>query len=320
MTLTIRPGRNLGEDLGKSLQSGLETLVKAKLDQRAERDKMAQLQSILGGGQPQQQQPLAEEGEEVATQGAAPQEPREITDEQILAVSQLDPNLGRLMQAQKDSQAKQAEWKAKREFQRAAPILARADERAEEMINKENSLDLMALAVKEGNLGMFSPDSLADITGIEGFRTGKGALFISAGKEYFLGSIKRAGARPNVFIEKQIQKMLPKIGRSRIANLTVLDALKSELNIDKEYQDILNRLAEEDKQKYGGIQGDIGNRANKELRIFANEEQKRLEISLRNLEGRFKGKVQMRDPGGTIRLVPSKEANAAKKAGYKVVK
>ena len=311
------PQSSMGGRLGESLSSGLEMLIQAKLEGNLQKQKLDRMESILGGlGSKNQNQGENLEGQEGSSDPSAPAP--EISDEQILALSSIDPNMARVLQTQKESHLKQINAKATREFARAKPVLARADERAEEMVNKENSLALMKVAVEEGNLSMFSPDNIAELTGIEGLRTGKGALFISAGKEYFLGSLKRAGARPNQWIEQQIQKMLPKIGRSREANLTVLEALQSELNIEKEYQDILNRLVEEDEKKYGYTKGNIGSRANAELRTFANEEQKRLEVNLKSLDSKFRGKVQMKDPDGRIQLVPSDKVRAAKKAGYEV--
>jgi hypothetical protein len=134
----------------------------------------------------------------------------------------------------------EAKIKEKRRMQRAAgheeiskAALKSSAERAESLPQKEFALQNMMDAVEQGNLSFFSPDSLADLTGIEAFRTPEGAGFKTAGKEFFLGSLKRAGARPNQWIEAQIADMLPKIGRSPEANLSVTEALKTEMDIEK---------------------------------------------------------------------------------------
>jgi hypothetical protein len=305
--------RGVMEELGLSptLSELPPDLQKEFIKQKFQKDKQSQLMELLGG----------------MTGGGAVGEGRsgssaeaQIPDEQILLANLIDPNIARTLQSQKKTALQATESQAKRHFERAKPILARADERAEAIIPKENSLTLMENALKEADLSFFSPDNLAEMTGIEAFRTPSGAQFISSGKEFFLGSLKRAGARPNQWIERQIQKMLPKIGRSREANLTVAAALRSEIEVDKEYQNILNRLVSEDEARYGYIRGDIGQRARKGLQKFSNEEQSRLEQTLREIQVAQKGMTQMRDPDGNIRSVPKDDVKAAKAAGYSLQK
>jgi len=306
-------GEKLGTSLGTGISSGLEMLLQSKMQQMQQQQKFSQLQSLLGGAPP------SEPSVEGEIQERKP--PSEVTDEQILAIGQLDPNLARLLQAQKEGRTKITEAKAKREFERAKPVLARADERAEGITQKEQSLNLMEDAVQTGNLGFFSPDNLAKITGVEGLRTPKGAQFISSGKEYFLGSLKRAGARPNQWIEQQIQKMLPSIGITTEANQTILEALKIELAVEKEQLDIIDRLSQEDEDKLGYIRGNLGQRTRKELQKFGDSEQKRLQERLREIQKKDTvetGEVIMIDPQGRRRAVEKKDVREAKTAGYKL--
>jgi len=307
-------GERFGTALGQGLSSGLQLLAQDRLEQM----KHQRLQNLLGslGAPPQEERQAAAEG------------PREqaLGEEAIIALGMEDPNLGRLLQARKESQVKQTESRAKREFERAKPILARADERAEGITQKENALSLMEDAVTEGNLDFFSLDNVANITGIEALRSPKGAQFISSGKEYFLGSLKRAGSRPNQWIEQQIQKMLPTVGRSEEANLTVIAALKSELAIEKKQLDIIDRLSAEDEEKLGYVKGNIGQRTRKELKIFADQEQKDLEARLRTIQKTHgpsvigEEKVLMIDPAGTTRKLKKTDAVAAQQEGYKLYK
>lgn len=312
---TPTAGQRIGGGLGAGLGSGLEILLQSKLQRLGEKEKLAQLESLIGGlGSPAQQQ-----------QQAPGREP-DISDEQILALSAIDPNLARILQSQKEGRTKATEAKAKREFERAKPVLARADERAEGITQKESSLNLMEDAIQTGNLGFFSPDNLSEVTGIEGLRSAKGAQFISSGKEYFLGSLKRAGARPNQWIEQQIQKMLPKIGRSPEANLTVLEALKSELAVEKEQLDIIDRLSQEDEDNFGYVKNNIDQRTRKELQKFGDQEQKRLEERLRAIQTKpdtteiSVNEILMIDPAGNVRKLKKAQAAEARKEGYKLYK
>lgn len=311
--LTPSAGQRFGSAIGQGLSSGLQLLAQDKLE-KMKHERLENLIRGLSGG--------TETVEGIAAQTGTPE--GGISDEAILAVGMQDPNLARLLQGQKESQIKQTEGRAKREFERAKPILARADERAEGITQKESALSLMEDAVREGNLGFFSPDNVAEITGIEGLRTPKGAQFISSGKEYFLGSLKRAGTRPNQWIEQQIQKMLPKIGRSEEANRTVIEALKSELAIEKAQLDIIDKLAQEDEEKIGYVRGNIGQRTRKELKKFADTEQKELESRLREIQATSsptqikETEVIMIDPQGRRRAVEKKDVKAARNAGYRL--
>ena len=77
---------------------------------------------------------------------------------------------------------------------------------------------MMNDAIASKNLGFWSSDNLAEITGVEAFRSPEGAIFKTASKEYFLGNISRAGARPNQWIEQQISDMMAKIGNLQKMN------------------------------------------------------------------------------------------------------
>ena len=172
----------------------------------------------------------------------------------------------------------------KSELGRSSKIIERADQIAEQIPQKRTAINLMKDAVANRNLGFFSPDNIAELTGIEGFRSPEGAIFKTAGKEYFLGNIARAGARPNQWIEQQIADMLAKIGRSPEANLSVLRALENELDLDEARvrltQDISDRLKSEG--DYG--QGKLGSMVNKELSQYAEQKQVALFNDLRAIK------------------------------------
>jgi hypothetical protein len=79
-------------------------LIESKVKGMQEKQRMAQLQSILGGADVQGTDTQIDLLDESV--GRKAPGPAELSDEQILAVSQLDPNLARLMQSQKESSTK----------------------------------------------------------------------------------------------------------------------------------------------------------------------------------------------------------------------
>jgi hypothetical protein len=172
----------------------------------------------------------------------------------------------------------------KHELDRADKLITRADEIATAIPQKETALNLMNDSIGQKNLSFFSPDNLAEITGIEGFRSPEGAIFKTAGKEYFLGNISRAGARPNQWIEQQIADMMAKIGRSTEANLSVTRALKNELDLDKERVRITNELSDQMKGKGNLSMEGLGREVNKHMLTYAEEKQHELFNDLRAIK------------------------------------
>lgn len=193
-----------------------------------------------------------------------------------------EPAKAQLTKIQEDRKFQQKEREAWKKYgmERAKKVLDRADEISETIPQKQTALNLMKEATLNRNLSFFSPDNIAEITGIEAFRSPEGALFKTAGKEYFLGNISRAGARPNQWIEQQIADMLAKIGRSRAANLSVERALQNELDLDKSRINFTSDVYDEyinDEKDLGKIGSEIGKR----MQEFAVKKQKELFNDLR---------------------------------------
>lgn len=217
-------------------------------------------------------------------------------------------------------------------MERAKKVLDKAEEIAHSLPVKNTALKLMVDSIANKNLGFFSPDNLAEITGIEAFRSPEGALFKTAAKEYFLGNISRAGARPNQWIEQQIADMMTKVGRSTEANLSVARALQNETALDEERvrltEEIFNQLRSEDKDV-----GELGSMVNGRLAKFAEQKQNELFNDLRAIKAIGEGKPQKfhKVAQGTkispymvdallsaFNNDPDKALNEAKKLGYSI--
>lgn len=170
------------------------------------------------------------------------------------------------------------------ELSRSQNVLEKADNIAEQLPQKRTAVNLMKDAVANRNLGFFSPDNLAEMTGIEGFRSQEGAIFKTAGKEYFLGNIARAGARPNQWIEQQISDMMAKIGRSPEANFSVLRALENELDLDEERVRLTNEISDKLKSEGDYAQGKLGTLVTQGLTRYAEKKQQILFNDLRAIK------------------------------------
>jgi len=186
------------------------------------------------------------------------------------------------------------------ETDRSKKFLEEVDKSRDVVRGKENAIDLWERALEEGDLSFFSRDNLANVTGIEAFRTAKGAEFITGTKEFLLGNIQRAGARPNMWIEKQISKMLPLIGRSAEANQAVVSSLKAETQIQRKKVELTDQLSEQFENELGYVPGNISRLVDQAMEPFAQEIQDQLAFKLRVIHERESGPKALRE----IKKVP----------------
>lgn len=199
--------------------------------------------------------------------------------------------------------------------------LKSAAERAEALPQKEVALENMIDSIANKDMSFWTLDNLAEITGIEGLRSPESAAFKTSAKEFFLGGIKRAGGRPNQWVEQQILDMLPKIGRSQEANLVVTEALKTELDLEKKQIELTNEIADQMERKYGYVRRDLTEQVRKKMAPYAMEKQKELQQQMKDIKERYQPKTKegmlMYDPAGNLRRVSSADLKEARKAGYR---
>lgn len=210
--------------------------------------------------------------------------------DQIATLSLLYPELGKVLQSQKKQKYK--EFSVERDyhtgFSKEAEKLA--ENIRETSPKKETALNFSRNAVETGDLSYFSLDKLADITGVDLFRTAKGAELITAGKENLLSNMSRVSARAqNIWFEQRLNSMFPKIGQSREANLTTQEMLEGELAMDKGYLKEFDRLSSEDMKKYGYVKKDIAKRARKANEPLEKELFKRSSYRMKEIEEVEKG-------------------------------
>lgn len=175
------------------------------------------------------------------------------------------------------------------EYKRAGPILQQADEMRRAFPQLRASLNTIKDSITSGDLGTFSPDWLANVSGLEGFRSGKGALFLTAGKDFFLNNISKVGGRPNQWVEQQLVKMQPEIGRTKEANESVAEFFDFKLDTDEAYVNTLDELSEKYKQELGYVPGDIGAITDKAIKPYVDKREKQLAYKLKVIDEREQG-------------------------------
>ncbi|RPI85129.1 MAG: hypothetical protein EHM34_02405 [Nitrosopumilales archaeon] len=166
---------------------------------------------------------------------------------------------------------------------RAEKTLNEADKIGKELPVAESSINAMEDAILNGDQSFWSPDSLAEITGVEAFRTAKGGQFKTAAKTFFINDLKSSGARPNQFIEKQFVDALAKVGRSEYANQTVIESFKFSHDLKKNWLDTVRNLEEKYYDDLGYMPGNFAGIVEKNMEPYIKERQKKYERRLKDI-------------------------------------
>lgn len=311
-------------------QQGKQNQIKAKEDY---------LSKLFGGfGQDQNQSPEMLQGQTQQKQGGF--DIKNISDEQIAKVAVIDPNLARVMQSQKDVALREEREEEKRQFELgkeerkreheiakvrrkeetevSKPVLLELNQARKNIPVQEQSIEDIQNAVAD-----ISPlDYIADVTGFEPLRSASGAKLKTAIKDFFLSDLTRFGGRPNMFIEKQLAEALPKLGRSKEANLVVAAGMKFKVDLAKKRIEIIDRLAEEDKDKFGYVRGNIDSRASNEMKKYVVDRQKQLKDEMEAIKkAPPKGvskMVRVRSPDGEIFEIERNDLNEAQEHGFQL--
>ena len=213
-----------------------------------------------------------------------------LSDEQLVKLrgippfaKQADAEQNRRTESAKIEQKKGSDL-FKSQLARSDKIISEADQIAAQLPKKKTALALQKDAIANKDLSFWSKDNLAEITGIEGLRSPEGAIFKTAGKEYFLGNISRAGARPNQWIEQQIADMMAKIGRDTSANLAVTRALENEVDLDEKRVEFTNEIADRLEAEGDLSKSKLSRELSSRMAQYATEKQDELFNDLRALK------------------------------------
>lgn len=221
-------------------------------------------------------------------------------------------------------------------YKRAGKFFDKLEEQSDRLQDQAEALDLMEGAVTEGDLKFFSQDNFAEFLGKygEGLRTAKGAQLKTAQKEFLVSDLGRVGNRPNQWIEQQISQALTRIGRSKEANLTVIEGLRARLERGQAKQEISRNLEDFYLNKDGTIPANFTNIVSETLKPIQKNISDKLAYKLRMIHEREnKGDIEQiirkKPPRGTSMTLPmmvsfikksggdpNKARKVAKKLGY----
>ena len=255
-------------------------------------------------------------------------DPSQISDEQILQLSAIDPVLGREARMAKDSALKQKAKREEMDFQReklarkeqtevSKPVLLELNQSRKNIPLQEQAI----IDIKEASPKVSALDYFADVTGFEPLRSAEGAKLKTGIKDFFLSDLTRAGTRPNQWIEQQLADALPKIGRSPEANLITAEGLQFKVDLAKKRIETIDRLAEQDREKFGFVKGDVDSRAAKEMKKYVVDRQKELHESIKKIKAQYNGKkntVRVTSPEGSVYEISADDIDEAIENGYNI--
>lgn len=231
----------------------------------------------------------------------------------------INPTVANAYKAGEDAKQKIYQVRSDREFDRLKPILKTLDEQQAQSQIKAGALATLESAINTGSSGL-SLDYLAELTGIERLRSPQAAQFLTASKEFFLGSLSRAGARPNQWIEQQLRTFLPQFGRSEQANRVVTEILRTNLAVEDAYPRFINQVMDEDYAEYGDLRPNVQQRAQERWKEFADAEQEKLQKRIGDViyNNPNPENTIMVDKQGNSYSIPPDRLEEARKNGLKL--
>jgi hypothetical protein len=232
--------------------------------------------------------------------------PLDLSDQDIIGLTAVDPALGREARMAKDSALKEQRhnqdverqtFESERKYN--TDFSKKAEEEVEGIRNslskKEFSLNLSRDAVESGEVGALSLANLAQRLGVPEWQSMKGAQLETAIKENLLSNMSRVSAKgQNLWFEKRLSSMMAQIGKSQEANLAAQEILEGETAMDRSYLENFDRLANDDMEKYGFVKKDISKRSHDAAKHEEKDILKRTSYRLKELEEQEKGLSNMK--------------------------
>jgi len=321
-----------GHDLsGVSDPDQRKSFITELLKQQGKQQRLGQTQDFLSqifGNSNQPNQSGMENQQDNSSQGF---NPSQLSDADIAQATAMDPNLGRILQQQKDVALRQKNEDRNLDFQReklerheaadiTKPLFLELNQSRKNIPLQEQAIEDIQNAAAD----VSGQDYIADVFGFEPMRTAKGAQLKTAIKDFFLSDLTRVGARPNQWIEQQLADALPKIGRSPEANLVTAEGMKFKVDLAKKRIDVLDELAKSDKNKYGYAKEDIDSRASKLMKPYVEQRKKELEDNIKSIKKTYaanqtvpKGYVRMKNPDtGEVFDILKGHSKQASSAGW----
>lgn len=187
-------------------------------------------------------------------------------------------------------ETEKAKFMQEKSGKRADKILDQVDASRKTLEGRKTDYQVAENAIKSnpgdvGSLKNFAAKSF----GLDPAISNSAATFGSAMKDAFIESLKGTGSRPNQWIEQQIQLAMPGVGKSDEANLSILSLGKFKMDLEEQFNNIVDNIEDQYAAKGLPVPGDIGKRAHKQMKPYVEHRQKELAFDLRQLHEKTLG-------------------------------
>lgn len=182
---------------------------------------------------------------------------------------------------EQEARQKTKDIKTTSQIKRDEDLVTKADEIRQNMPTLEASLNSMEDAINSGKTGFFSFNNLENLfPKMTLFTDAKGGQFRTASKNFLIKNVAAFGARPNQYIEQQIESSLAKLGRGKEANLASLALTRFENDVQNKWLQTVDEL--EAQGNYSP--GSLGREVNTRMKDYVEYRQKELGHYLKSLE------------------------------------
>lgn len=285
-----------------------EGITKELIKEKSQENKMQQLLSLFGKG----------EGSFEDIEGRP--DSSNLTAEQIAAVGLLDPNMARILQAQKESARRRLEKTQERSFKRNEKYLNRLDEVAFNAPKMDLAIQQMGAALESGNFESIR-NIIGDLTGLEFIKNATAQTVNSAAKEFIIGALGELTGRPNQWIEQQISKAIINPQYQHQANQVIFEGLKHLQTLRNKETEIARSLEDKYVKERGEIPRNFQQIIKKNLEPHIKAFEKSYKAQLKELLGGLPSQEGLSSvPQGTeldkstVEMIMTKAKNDRKKA------
>lgn len=335
-------GEQFGQALGGGISQGMSQATQMAQALALEKQKMQQRQQLAESIYRQFGGEKFGQETDVADQLAGQQKPDSFALARALTAADL-PELGKI-----ETERAKAQEKERREIEveerkiargKGEKLLEKRDLSRDTLLQRQADFKIAKDAIERNPKDIASLKNFAsDAFHLPQLRSAPAAAFASAMKDAFVNSIRSVpGARPNQWVEQQIQSAMARIGQSDEANLSALEIGQFKLDQEEMQNSIIDQIEDEALSKGQKITGESTREVYKRLKPYVEEKQFELGYKLKRLEEIEKGPEYMKKhildsvPKGTpltsetaqllLEEAGGNEENAikaAKKLGYEI--
>lgn len=180
--------------------------------------------------------------------------------------------------------------KSEKQEDRAFKFLDRISDMSDGLPERDVALNSARQAINSDQMNAIGGDFWADILHIPALKTASGATLDAAAKTNLIGSLKKAGARPNQFIEQQVNNAFARSGNTKEANLNKLEIAQAVKDIDQKYVDLAREMATKFKDN---LPGDLDLQVQEGLKPYVDQRMKELAYDLQENIEKDKGPEKM---------------------------